>query len=652
MGKSTVFNMLTGLNQHVGNWPGKTIEQKTGVVNYKGYKIDLVDLPGTYSLTANSLEERIARNYLLKNRPDAVIIILNAATLEHSLYLLTELINLPIPIVVGLNMMDVAKQQGFQIEENVLSAALGDTPVIPIVASHNQGLNKLLDAAIEVSQHPNQTLSQKYRITPSDYPHQEIQKQITSKIQGKLPAIYPADWIALKLLEGDSEITSMVKESAPETWKSIEMLLIDHEDTFLDIAGSRYAWIERLVRAAMTNPRKGTISLTDRLDKIATHPFAGLLLLIGISGAVFWLTYTLANPIVYWLGNSIISPLALWSKSALGNAPFWLQGLISDGIINGAGMVLTFLPILFFFFAAMGFLEDIGYLTRAAYVMDRFMHWMGLHGRSFMPLFLGFGCNVPSIMGTRIIEDRRARILTIMLSPLVPCTGRIAVITFLAPAFFGKSALIAVWGLVSLNLVILASLGILTNKFIYKGKRTAFIMEIPLYHVPNPRTIGLFIWNNLVEFTKRAGTIILLVAIVMWWLSNYPGGNIENSILAQFGHQLAPLGHCLGWQDWRITIALLTSFLAKENTISTLSVLYKIEESGNLAANIASSLTMPSRLGFLAIQMLFIPCAATVAAIRKEAGTKWMVINILLLLFISFSAGAIIYWGLTLLGVK
>ena len=177
-------------------------------------------------------------------------------------------------------------------------------------------------------------------------------------------------------------------------------------------------------------------------------------------------------------------------------------------------------------------------------------------------------------------------------------------------------------------------------------------MEIPLYHVPNPRTIGLFIWNNLVEFTKRAGTIILLVAIVMWWLSNYPGGNIENSILAQFGHQLAPLGHCLGWQDWRITIALLTSFLAKENTISTLSVLYKIEESGNLAANIASSLTMPSRLGFLAIQMLFIPCAATVAAIRKEAGTKWMVINILLLLFISFSAGAIIYWGLTLLGVK
>ncbi len=651
VGKSTVFNMLTGLNQHVGNWPGKTIEQKTGVVNYKGYKIDLVDLPGTYSLTANSLEERIARDYLIKTRPNAVIAILNAATLEHSLYLLTELINLPIPIVIGLNMMDVAKQQGYQIEENVLSAALGNIPVVPIVATHNQGLNALLDAAIEVSKHPEKYHSQQYRLKPSEDPHKELQKDITEKLEGNLPPAYPPDWIALKLLEGDTEITAMVKKNAPKAWEAIEKLLMNHEDTFLDIASSRYAWIERLVRAAMTNPRKGTISLTDRLDKIATHPLAGLLMLIGISGGVFWVTYTLANPIVAWLGSAFIEPLAAWSKVALAGAPLWLQGLISDGIIGGAGMVLTFLPILFFFFTAMGFLEDVGYLTRAAYVMDRFMHWMGLHGRSFMPLFLGFGCNVPAIMGARIVEDRRARILTIMLSPLVPCTARMAVITFLAPAFFGKFAPLAVWGLISLNLIILALLGILTNKFVYKGKRTAFIMEIPLYHMPNPRTIGLFVWNNMVAFVRRAGTIILLVAIAMWWLSYYPNGNIEDSILANFGRWISPLGKIFGWHDWRITIALLTSFLAKENTIATLSVLYKIEASSHLSASIAQTLSMPGRLGFMAIQMLFIPCAATVAAIKKEAGTKWTIVNILLLLFISFSTGAIIYWSLTLLGV-
>ncbi len=637
VGKSTVFNVLTGLNQHVGNWPGKTVERRVGYLEYAGRRWTVVDLPGTYSLTANSEEERIAREYILREKPDVVAVVVNAASLEHGLYLLAEVLGLGRPVVLALNMVDVAEQHGVQVEPHVLAAALG-IPVVPMVASKGQGVQALLDAALQVIEQP-QTLRP---VLPELGPeHRPVWEAIRQALPPDLTAEYPADWLALKLLEGDTELTALVRQRAPQAWEKIHPLLLAHEDAFLDVASARYAWVERMMRAAVVQPRVGALTLTDRLDRIATHPFWGLIVLLAVSGLVYWLVYTLAFPLVDSLGNGV-ERLGEALGLALSHSPDWLRGLLVDGLIGGVGTVISFVPILMVFFAVLAFLEDVGYLARAAYVMDRFMHWMGLHGRSFLPLFLGFGCNVPAVMGARIVESRRARLLTILLAPLVPCTARMAVITFLAPAFFGPWAAPVVWGLVGTNMLVLMVLGVLINRLVYHGERTAFIMEIPLYHLPNWRNIALTVWDHTLAFLRQAATLIVLVAAAVWALSYFPHGDPETSLLAAVGRSLTWVGGWLGWSDWRLITALLTSFLAKENTVATLGVLYGAGE-GTLAQRVAASLSPAGALSFLIVQMLFIPCAATVATIRKEAGTRWAVLSVALLLGVSLLVGGLAY---------
>ena len=640
VGKSTVFNMLTGLNQHVGNWPGKTVEQKTGEFVHDERVIRLVDLPGTYSLTANSEEERIARDFILRERPDIVVVIVNAAALERNLYLVTEVLMLSVPVVVGLNMMDVAERHGIRVEPHVLEAALG-VPVVPLVASRNQGMRELMDAAERLAENPAVFAPNRPAIREE---HRPILEKIHSLIADQVPPPYPADWVALKLLEGDAEITALIQQAAPQAWERIHPILIQHEDAYLDIAGGRYEWITRMIRAAVVRPKAGAITLTDRVDKIATHPLWGLVLLLGAFGLVFLLTYTLAMPIVDWLDAAVISSLAGRASAALSAAPVWLSGLVVNGLIGGVGTVLTFLPILIIFFAVLGLLEDVGYMTRAAYVMDRFMHWMGLHGKSFLPLFLGFGCSVPAVLGARIVEDRRARLLTILLAPLVPCTARLAVIAFLAPAFFGNAATLVSWGLVAVNLLVLAVTGILVNRLAFRGAHVAFIMEMPLYHLPSARTIGLFVWNSTLAFLRKAGTLIVVVSAIVWTLSALPGGEVEHSLLAALGHALAPLGKLMGLYDWRLIVSLMTSFIAKENTIATLGILFGSNggESG-LPGRVAAVLSPAAALAFLVVLMLFIPCVATMAAIKQEAGWRWTVFSIALLLAVSLGAGILVY---------
>jgi ferrous iron transport protein B len=399
-----------------------------------------------------------------------------------------------------------------------------------------------------------------------------------------------------------------------------------------------------MVRAAVAQPRAGAISLTDRLDRILTHPFLGLVALLAMLGGVFWITYQIATPFADWLSTAILGPLGSLVRTGLGWAPAWVPGLLVDGVIGGVGTVLSFLPILVVFFAALGVLEDVGYLARAAYVMDRFMHLMGLHGKSFLPLFLGFGCNVPAVLGSRIIEERRTRLLTILLAPLVPCTARLAVLAFLAPAFFGALAAQASWLLVAINLVVLAGVGVVFNKVAFKGQHTAFIMEMPLYHVPNPRSVGLYIWHNTLSFVHKAGTLILMASAAIWVLSNVPGGSADHSVLALLGRTLEPAGSLLGLGDWRMIMALLTSFFAKENVIATLSILNGGAAGSVLAGQIASTLLPAARLAFLVVTMLFIPCLATTATIRQETGSwRWALLSIALLLVVSLGAGMITY---------
>ncbi len=640
VGKSTVFNILTGLNQHVGNWPGKTVEKRSGHLEHHGYSIEIVDLPGTYCLTAASPEERIARDYIIRERPDVVMVVINASSLERNLYLVAELLALPSPLVIGLNMMDVAQQEGYEIQTKVLEAAIG-APVVPMVAAKGQGVHELLDAAIEVAMQiePQQLSRPEIRAD-----HAKVLGRVQELIAPHVPAPYPVDWVALKLLEGDAEISALMSEYLPpETWAHVQALLREHEDAIIAVASGRYEWISRIARAALVKPRMGRVTLTQRIDRVATHPFWGLVLLAGVLALVFGLTYAIGGPLQEWLEGGI-EALAGQVQSWLSGGPSWLEGLIVDGVIGGVGAMLTFLPILILFFACMGIIEDVGYMARAAYVMDRFMHAIGLHGKSFMPLFLGFGCNVPAVMGTRILESPRSRILTIMLAPLVPCTARLAVLTVLAQAFFPQNALLVTLLLTALPLVVLALAGVLVRTLLMRGDQEAFIMEMPLYHSPNKRTIALTVWQRILAFLRKAGTIILGVSVLLWALATLPSGEIETSFLAMVGRFLEPLGRLMGL-DWRTLLAILTSFVAKENAVATLGVLYGVGESGlSLSQALAGQFTAASGLAFLVTQMLFIPCVATLAAMRQETGSwKWVLINVLALGILAFAGGILTY---------
>jgi len=647
VGKSTVFSILTGLSQEVGNWPGRTVERRTGNARIGGRMFRIVDLPGTYSLTSNSEEERIARHFILDERPDVIVMLADATALERNLYLLAELLLLPIPVVLGVNMVDVARREGIELDAHVLQAALG-LPVVPMVASRNQGVSELLAAAAAVADGRSACSPARPEIAAG---HREVFSALKDAIAGSQPPGVPADWVALKLLEGDRELTEQAQcWLAGAGWAPVHELLRAHEDAVLDVAGARYEWIGRMVRAAVRRPRLGAVSLTDRLDRVATHPVAGLALLLAAFGAVFWLTFTVAGPVQEYLDTRVIGGLGSRLEAALATAPGWLSGLLVDGVLAGTGTVLTFVPILLVFFLALGFLEDTGYQSRMAYVMDRFMHRMGLHGKSFLPLFLGFGCNVPAVMGSRVIESRPARLLTIMLVPFVPCSARLLVLAFIVPVFFPAHPALIAWGLVAGNLLVLALVGLAMDRFVFGRERLAFIMEMPLYHVPNLRTIGIYALTHVWMFMKRAATVIVVVSVVVWLLVSFPGEGVDDSWLATAGRALEPAGALLG-MDWRLIVATLSAFTAKENSIATLGVIFGADEAG-LGSVLFGLVTPASALAFLVVNMLFVPCVATVAAIRQETGSwRWTAASAVLMLGVAVGAGALVFHVARLAGL-
>ncbi len=643
VGKSTIFNLLTGLNQHVGNWPGKTVEQKVGHHRFReDVLLEIIDLPGTYSLTANSLEERIARDYIIQEHPDVVIVVADATHLERGLYLLAEVLALPVKAVFAINMMDLAEEEGIRIEPHVLEAALG-IPVIPMAANRNEGVRELVDMVVAVAEGSRSVNPVRPELAG---PIQALKEDIEAQLNNYVPRPYPVDWVVLKLLEGDQEITEKVKSWVPaECWRSLSERLHHHEDSILAVVSSRYEWVARLLRAAVHEIRRGRISLTDRLDKIAIHPVWGWLVLVAVLGSVFFLTYTVALPLQEWLESSLVIPAQTWVKQTLsGRAPEWLVDLVSDGVLGGAGTVLTFLPILAVFFTFMAVLEDSGYLARAAYMVDRCMHWMGLHGKSFLPLFLGFGCNVPAVMGTRILESPLNRLLTILLIPLVPCSARLGVLAFLTPIFFGRWAGVVATGLVVFNLLLLVLLGVLFHRFLFQGRQEAFIMEIPLYHWPNWKTVMLDVWHHCLAFLRRAGGIILIMAVLIWVLSSFPGPGIDHSWLAAAGRMLAPVGEWMG-MDWRLLMALLTGFVAKENVVATLGVLYSGEGAG-LRALLLQAVSPATALAFLVVMMVYLPCLATTVTIYQETRSlRWTLFDIAVTLLLAILLGVAIYHG-------
>ena len=638
-GKSTVFNFLTGLSQRVGNWPGKTVERKTGTCQRGDAIFLFVDLPGSYSLTANSLEEEIARDYIIQEAPDVVAVVVDASSLERNLYLVCELLELGVPLVVVLNMMDIADGQGLPVDPQALQSALG-VPVVPTVATRGEGMSELLEAVQAVASGETQPPPPP---PPMSAAVQALVESLDSTLPPGLAIPYPRRWALVKLLEGDRAIVGAMKEAlSTNGWRNADSFLRLHEDAILEIAGARYEWVAQTSQRVVHRLERKRVPLGERADRILTHPLGGVVAFLGMLAAIFWAVFSLGTPLQERLDDWLVQGSAERLESALEGAPDRLVSLLADGVIGGAGLVLTFLPILGILFLALALLEDLGYMARAAFVMDRFMHLIGLRGKSFLPLFLGFGCNVPAVLGTRIIEDPRARRLTTLLAPLVPCTARLAVIAFLAPAFFGRWAALASWVLVAANLVALAVAGIAINRWALQGEQTAFIMELPLYHKPDPRTIGMVVWNRTIAFVRKAGTVILIVSVAIWLFSYLPYGRIDDSVLAWIGKFLEPIGRPMGL-DWKMLTALLTSIVAKENAIATLGVLYGVGEKG-LVKVLPAVISHASALSFLVTLMLFIPCAATVAVMKREMGSwKWFSASFALMIAISFSGGVLAY---------
>jgi ferrous iron transport protein B len=650
VGKSTVFNLLTGLSQHVGNWPGKTVEQKTGVLRCGNLTMNIVDLPGTYSLTANSVEEQIARDYLVKENPDVVVAVLNAASLERNLYLVAELIELSSRLIIALNMMDVAQQQGMKIDAKALADVL-NIPVVPIVASKNQRLDELLATIEQEYSQPPGSRELKHIEYGSEV--QKVIDHVEQLLDDSLTAPYPKHWTAMKLLEGDTQINKLIMgRVATGQLSSLDSYLKENESAAVTIATLRFTWVEKMMKVIQERPPLGRVTLTEKIDRMATHPIMGLFILLMVFGLIFGLVYSIGIPMQKFLDEMLIQRGSELINTNLLGIPFWLRSLLVDGILSGVGTVLTFIPILMLFFAVWAFMEDVGYTARAAFVSDRFMHLLGLHGKSVLPLVLGFGCNVPAILGARIIDSPRSRLMTIIIAPLVPCTGRMAVITLIAAAFFGSAAIFVSIGIVIFSLIMLIITGLIMNRFVVGGEDSALLMELPLYHLPNPRIVGLVTWQNTMAFIKRAGTIILAVSISIWILATFPHGDINTSILSHIGKLLEPIGRLMGF-NWQIMVALLSSFIAKENTIATLGTLLSGQGAG-LTAQLNTLLIPASALAFLVFQVLFIPCIATVAAIRQETKTwRWPFFTIVFQLILSFSMAILVFQiaRLTKLGI-
>jgi len=639
VGKSTIFNILTGLSQHVGNWPGKTVEKKEGIFIADNTEMHIIDLPGTYSLSAFSEEERVTRDFILQSRPDVIALLINASSLERSLYLLSELLLLGPPVVVALNMLDVAESSGIHIDVAELRKSLG-IPVVPMIATKNSGINDLITRLLATAdgQEPY------HPVIPGVSPdHEEVFCELLNLTHEHLPLdSYPSDWVAIKLMEGDGEISRIVEDRVPVfVWDRIKALLIEHEDALRAVVNGRYAWIKTITEKAVFRKRMEEVLLTDRIDHVLTRPVWGIPILLGVFALIFLLTYTVGFPLQKIL-EAAVGHLGRALEPFFLSTPPWLRGIVIDGVIGGAGSVLTFLPILIIFFAVLALLEDVGYMARAAFVMDRFMHLIGLHGKSFMPLCLGFGCNVPAVMGARILESQKARLLTLLLIPFVPCTARLAVLTFITAALFGRGATLVSWSLLTLNILVLGIVGMTASALFLKHEQTPFIMELPLYHKPNPRTIGMVIWNRSLSFVKKAGTVIVLVSVVVWLLSYLPDGRVESSFLARGGKLLEPLGLPLGL-DWKMVTALLTSIVAKENAVATLGVLYGVGDAG-LVRVLPAVVSHASGLSFLVVLMLFVPCAATVAVMRQEMkDRRWFILSLLLTLAISYLGGMAAY---------
>jgi ferrous iron transport protein B len=717
-GKSTLFNALTGMHQRTGNWPGKTVAKRSGRCRYQELELELVDLPGTYSLAAYSPDEIVARDFLINDRPDVIICVVDAANLERNLYLVVQLLELGIPLVVALNMADQAEAMGIEIDRKRLATLLGETPVVPTIASKAKGIERLLAAAVAraAMREPSCECSGSVAFEV-DY-GKDVEEAILALEDAAAERHIPMNgysprWLSLKLLEGETDIVRRVErmpqsngmlEVAKERIRRLETLYEDDVDIIT--ADRRYGFVSGLGRQVIMEPASGRITLTDRIDNIVTNRWAGLPIFMAVMFVVFRLVIDVADPFLNWVDGLVNGPVARGLSSLLATvgAADWLHSLAIEGALAGVGGVLVFVPglaVLYFFLAL---LEDSGYMARAAFVMDRFMRFIGLHGKSVIPLMLGFGCAVPAVYATRTIANRRDRLLTALLIPFMSCSARLPVYLVFAMAFFGSRASLVIWGLYVLGVAVAILIGLLFSRSVLKpDDNAAFVLELPPYRMPTAKGLLIHTWENTREFLKKAGTLILGISVGLWFLLNLPWG-VEaqrDSYYGRFSATIAPALAPAGFGEWESAGSLVTGFIAKELVVSTLSQIYTgasnetgeveplslanelreiavgfadatmdagralvslipainlveddgVAEDSTLSQALAANYSPLAALAFLVFVLLYIPCVATVSAIRQEFGWRWAATAASYQTVVAWIASVLIYQGGSLLGV-
>ena len=660
-GKTTIFNNLTGARQHVGNWPGVTVEKKEGRLVSGGKVVRVVDLPGTYSLGGYSEDEAVARDYILFEKPDVVVNIIDASNLERNLYLTVQLLEMGANVVVILNMYDELKARQIEIDLPKLAELLG-VPVAPAVATRRQGMEDLVALALRVAG------TKERRLLKINY-GREMETEIANleKEILKNPGLreFAPRWLAVKLLEGDEGVlnrlgkytgTDMLSTLRNEAVKRLEEKYGEDIDAL--VADRRYGFISGLAKEAVTRRQtaESRLMTSDKIDNIVTNRYLGIPIFLLSMWLVFQFTFKLSAPLTGWIealfewfaGAAEVLLASLGASEIIGS-------LVVSGIIGGLGSVLVFIPPIFLLFLAISLLEDSGYMARVAYIMDRFMHSLGLHGKSFIPLLIGFGCNVPAVMATRTLENKSDRLITILINPFMSCSARLPVYVLFAGAFFAGYQGLVILSLYLLGIVLAVVTGVFLKKFFFKGETSHFVMELPPYRVPTLKGCFIHMWERGSIFLRKVGKIIFTVVVLVWVLSSLPAGveyASQESILGRIGSFLAPVFEPAGFGNWEAAVALVFGFLAKEVVVGTLGVIYGAEEAG-LTEVLAQHWTMLSAYAFMVMTLVYTPCVATLGAIRRETNSwGWTAFAVGYSLALGWLLAVLIYQGGRLLGLS
>ena len=628
-GKTTLFNKLTGSNQHVGNFPGVTVDRKTGSI--KGHpNTEITDLPGIYSMSPYSSEEIVSRNFVLDEKPSAIINIVDATNIERNLYLTMQLLEMDIPMVVALNMMDEVLGNQGSIDVNMMEALLG-VPVIPISAAKNEGVDELVNHALHIAKYQEHPLRQDF-CDKNDHDgavHRCIHAVMHLIEDHATLAGIPSRFAATKAIEGDSLIMEKLKLDTNET-EMLEHIVQQMEterqvDRSAAIADMRFDFIERLCEQTVVKPKESKERIrSEKIDRILTGKYTAIPCFIGIMALVFYLTF---NVIGAWLQGILeigIDKISALTDAALtaANVNSAMHSLVIDGIFTGVGSVLSFLPVIVTLFFFLSLMEDSGYIARVAFVMDKLLRKIGLSGRSIVPMLIGFGCTVPAVMATRTLTSERDRKMTILLTPFMSCTAKLPIYSFFVNAFFPKKGGLIMTGLYLLGIFVGILAALLYNGTLFKGEPVPFVMELPNYRLPGAKNVAQLLWEKAKDFLQRAFSVILLATMIVWFLQSFDlhlnlVKDSSDSILAMAAGLLVPIFKPLGLGDWRICTALISGFMAKESVVSTLEVLF--------SGSIASVLTPLAAASLLAFSLLYTPCVAAIASVKRELGGKWAI---------------------------